>query len=204
MTDLHSSGACFACEEDDIEGDQRRESAAGCCKYCPDVFVGRLTAPELLKHNGGHILHDDRHRDVTDACGLCLSSTNGCVIRLVTKGKYTTVALEKSKCVNLPKQLKLGHAAKFSSRSPCTNHPLWCILCPDNAPAVWKYNLRSHIIADHPRANVELYEKYYKISDEEMVLMRGVYLSKPRMSKKKKKKDGLVISEGHSTRLAMG
>ncbi|PPQ86817.1 hypothetical protein CVT26_000971 [Gymnopilus dilepis] len=195
------AGACFACEEDDIDGDQRRESAAGCCRYCPDVFVGRLDAPELLKHNGGHILHDERLRDVGDACGLCLSSTNGCVIYLVCKGKYTTISLEKSKCVNL-QQFRLGQAAKFTRSSPCTNHPMRCVLCPDNAPAVWKYNLQSHIVADHPRANVALYEKQYKISADKVVLMRGVYLSKPKM--KKKKKGQLTISEGHSTRMAIG
>jgi hypothetical protein len=43
-------------------------------------------------------------------------------------------------------------------------------------------------MADHPHINVELYKKYYKISDEEMVLMQGVHLSKLQMSKKKKEK----------------
>ena len=58
-------------------------------------------------------------------------------------------------CVNLPKQFKPGHAAKFTSRSPCTNHLLRCILCPNNALAIWKCNITSHIIADHPHTNIE-------------------------------------------------
>ena len=61
------------------------------------------------------LLHDDLHRDVTGACELCLSSTNRCVIHLVTKGKSTKVTLEKSKCYNLPKQFELGHTAKFTA-----------------------------------------------------------------------------------------
>ena len=58
-------------------------------------------------------------------------------------------------CVNLPKQFKLRHAAKFTSCSPCTNHLLRCILCPNNALAIWKCNITSHIIADHPHTNIE-------------------------------------------------
>lgn len=158
--------------------------------------------PELIKHNGAHILHDIQLCDVTDACGLCLSTTNGCVVHLLTKGKTITISWEKSKCVNLC-QFKLKQAATFTPRSPCTNNPLRCILCPNNAPAVWKYNLRSHIAIDHPRAKVELYENAYRISEQEMTLLKAVYLTKPRASKKKKAQGGLLISEGHSTRMAI-
>jgi len=197
------TGACFACEADSMLGDPNRELDSLSCRYCPSVVVAALSGPELLRHMGSHILHDLRLKDVAEACGLCLGTTSGCVIYLVTKNKATTVSNDKSRCPNMRK-FKLGVAAEFTERSPCTNHPTTCPLCPTHAPAVWKYNLRSHIIAAHPTATVDLYKIHFEISDTERTLMKAAYLAKPRTSSKKVcAREGLLISEGHSTRMVM-
>jgi len=167
------------------------------------VVIAALSGPELLKHMGAHILHDIRLKDVPNACGLCLGTLGGCVIHLVTRSKVTSVSNEKSRCPNMRK-FKLGVAAEFTERSPCTNHPTACPVCPPDGPAVWKYNLQSHIIAAHPTATVDLYKKHFEISDAERTLMKAAYLAKPRMSSKRvRAREGLVISEGHSTRMVM-
>lgn len=64
--------------------------------------------------------------------------------------------------------------------------------------------MQSHIVKSHSTADVELYEDLFKLQDDEIVLMKGVYLAKPRKSKKKAKQlITLRISEGHSSRLAL-
>ena len=167
------------------------------------MVIASLSGPELLKHMGAHILHDLPLKDVPNACGLCLGTLGGCVIHLVTRSKVTLVSNERSRCPNMRK-FKLGVAAEFTERSPCTNHPTACPLCPADAPAVWKYNLQSHIVAVHPTATVDLYKKHFEISDAERTLMKAAYLAKPRMSSKRvRTREGLVISEGHSTRMVM-
>ncbi|KAF8989979.1 hypothetical protein BDQ17DRAFT_1170323, partial [Cyathus striatus] len=100
-------------------------------------------------------------------------------------------------CPNLRK-FQLKQAATFADRSPCTNHPIQCEFCPENSPAVWKYNLQSHILDNHPTASIERQEKRFKVTEQEQTLMKAVFLMKPRMSRKKKLQFGkLKISEGH-------
>ncbi|KAF8999622.1 hypothetical protein BDQ17DRAFT_1246269 [Cyathus striatus] len=161
VTDLRA-GACFTCEADSSNFD--REPNARTCKYCPNVDTANLSAPELLKHMGAHILHDVRLHNVNNACGLCLSSTNSCIIHLVNKGNTMQISMDKSKCMNLRK-FHLKQATKHTDHSPCTNYPIKCNICPDNAPAIWKYNLQSHILSAHPTAMVQNYMRFYDISE---------------------------------------
>jgi hypothetical protein len=89
-----------------------------------------------------------------------------------------------------------------SKRSPCSNVPLRCPLCPKADPAIWKYNLRSHLIRAHNCNDTALYKPLYVISKEESILMKASYLVKVRHSQKKKK-PVFWISEAHSTRLML-
>ncbi|KAF8998826.1 hypothetical protein BDQ17DRAFT_1247232, partial [Cyathus striatus] len=147
--------------------------------------------------------HDVWLHDVKDTCGLYLSLTNGCIIHLFNKGKKSQISMEKSKCPNLHK-FQLKQAAKYTDRSPCTNHPIQCELYPPDVPAIWKYNLWSHILLVHPTATIQHYRRAYDISEHEVTLMKAVYLSKPHISRKKKSQiENLMISEGHSMRMLL-
>lgn len=152
---------------------------------------------------GAHILHDSRMKDANNPCGLCLNLGSLCAIRLVRRGKSgDQIDMVNSRCPNLYK-ISLKHAAKFSKTSPCTNTPIRCPLCPKVSDAIWKYNICSHIANVH-RGDISLYQDLYTISNEESVLMKAAFLSKPRKTKRKKTTQNLLkISESHSTRVTL-
>ena len=149
-----------------------------------------------------HILHDVKLKDSDVPCGFCLNEGGLCIIKLITTSKGTTIDMKNSQCPCIRK-LTIKTAARFSKESPCTNHPLNCPLCPKTSPAVWKYNLRSHIISQHPTATLDLYQHLFKLLDEESTLMKAIYQTVPRKSKKRNIIAPLPISDGHSTRMAL-
>lgn len=167
------------------------------------MHTNHFNGPELLQHMGAHILHDSQMKDADNPCGLCLNRGSLCAIWLVRRGKSgDQVDMVNSRCPNLYK-ISLKQAAKFSKTSPCTNIPIRCPLCPKVSDAIWKYNLRSHIAKVHG-GDVSLYQDLYTVSDDECVLMKAAFLSKPRKTRRKKAAQNLLkISEAHSTRVAL-
>jgi hypothetical protein len=152
---------------------------------------------------GGHILHDPQLKDANNPCGFCLNTAMLCTIRLIQSiKKGNKIDMINSHCPNL-KKVSLATASKFTEKSPCTNIPLQCPLCPKVSNAVWKYNLCAHIRKHHPTADVANYEQLYAISASELTLMKGVYKRPPKSKKAKNATHVLAISEGHSSRLAM-
>ena len=111
--------------------------------------------------------------------------------------------MSKSRCQNLRK-IKLKLAETFTEKQPCTNHPLLCELCPRGASAIWKYNLRSHILAKHASANPNIYEPSYRLHPEEKTRMKAVYLTRKRVrASGKSTGPTLLVSDVHSSRLAL-
>jgi hypothetical protein len=195
--------ACFACEKDAAGGDVTREASLDNCRLCQRISLSALKGPALVAHMSAHILHDPRMRGADNPCGFCLNTETLCSILLSVSSKATTIDMKNSRCPHLRK-LNLTAASKFSPpRSPCTNHPLACPLCPPKSPAVWKYNLRAHIIQRHPTSQVELYKDYYSLHDDETTLMKAVFQVKPRQGGPTNKVPTLITSDVHSTRLAL-
>src|ERR1700733_5148899 len=124
-------------------------------------------------------------------------------MRLVQRGKSGhKVHMVYSRCPNMY-NISLKQAAKFSKTSPCANVPIRCPLCHKVSDAIWKYNLRSHITKVHG-GDVPLYQDLDTVSDDERVLMRSVFLSKPWKTRRKKAaQNKLKISEAHSTGVAL-
>jgi hypothetical protein len=152
---------------------------------------------------GAHILHDSQIKDADNPCGLCLNTGSHCVFRLIKRNKVYQLDMDNSRCPNLYK-IQLTSATKYSRTSPCTNVPLQCPLCPKPSDCIWKYNMRAHILERHPSANIDLYVYSFALVEDEFVLMKGIYLAKPRKSKNSAMGSRpLQISEGHSSRLAM-
>jgi hypothetical protein len=150
-----------------------------------------------------HILHDPCMRGADNPCGFCLNTETLCSIVLHVSSKATTIDMKNSRCPHLRK-LNLTAASKFSPpRSPCTNYPLECPLCEPKSPAVWKYNLRAHIIRHHATADISLYKKYYNVTDDEKTLMKAIFQAKPRQVGPANTEPALITSDIHSTRAAL-
>src|ERR1700733_10760625 len=115
-----------------------------------------------------------------------------CYLLGQTRRSGDHIDMVNSQCPNIYK-IYLKHAAKFSNKSPCTNVPLWCSLCPKVSDAIWKYNLQSHLSKVHSSADVSLYRNLYHVDEEELVLMKSMFLAKPQLSKWKKTKNLLKI-----------
>ncbi|KAK7020893.1 hypothetical protein R3P38DRAFT_2476307, partial [Favolaschia claudopus] len=57
-----------------------------------------------------------------------------------------------------------GHRKKYSAATPCTNVPIFCLLCPTtpprkSPPVFWKYSIYSHIQRAHPQHWDELWSR---------------------------------------------
>ncbi|KAF7970371.1 hypothetical protein HWV62_24292 [Athelia sp. TMB] len=181
-----ADGACFLCEPDNMESSERHQPEENCCSYHPTLHISDLSHTKLLEHMGGHILHDPQLKGVDNPCGLCLNAGNRCVIRFVTSNKVDQVDMSRSRCPNLFK-IRLKDAAESTATAPCSN-----------------YNLRSHIIKNHPSANVDLYTNYFKLAKTESVLMMALFKAKlPKPRKKKVGASKMAISEGTTSRMAL-
>jgi hypothetical protein len=183
----------------EMESNSKSHNLLGeqCCQRCPDVLVSQMSGPKLLEHTGAHILHDPHIKDADNPCGLCLNAGSHCVFRLIKRNKVDQINMTNSRCLNLRK-IQLTSAGKYSKASPCTNVPLRCPLCPKELDCVWKYNLRAHILACHPSATIDLYQHLFAFTEDEFVLMKGIYLSKRRKSKKKREGSSTAADFGKS------
>ena len=203
---LITGQACFVCESNLAGGDATRETTLDTCRMCQNMSLTALSAPALVTHMGAHILHDPRLSGADNPCGFCLNTGTLCSVRLTVTSKNTVIDMKGSRCPHLRK-LALAPAAAFNPpSSPCTNHPLVCPLCTERAsgtvPAVWKYNLHSHITTVHPRADINLYKDLYEISEAERLLMMRAFKVKPRRVKRAQGAP-LAISDAHSTRVSL-
>jgi hypothetical protein len=97
----------------------------------------------------------------------------------------------------------MANASKCTEKSPCTNIPIQCPLCPKVSDAMWKYNMGAHIHISHPSANLMNYEELYSISPKETILMKGIHKRPPKPKKLKMATHTLAISEGHSSWLVI-
>lgn len=164
-----------------------------------------MTGQDLLKHMGTHILNDVSLRSADNPCGMCLSTGSICEIFLTTRAGTISVDQTKSHCSNL-RSFQVKKAEEFSTRQPCTNYPLSCPLCPRGAAAVWKYNLRSHLLTKHPSYTAELHEPIWRLHPDEESLMKAEWekLKKHRHRPSKESSTRkLKLSDSHSSRLAL-
>ena len=198
--------ACFMCETE--SGDRQTQLAQARCLHCPTFRTADVRGPQLVRHMAMHLLHDKRLKDADNPCGFCLRPGTTCAIYLKTttrNGKRTShIDMARSRCPNL-RTLSITPAATFSSNSPCTNHPLECSLCDKGSPAVWKYNLRSHLLHVH-RATVNLpeYRKLYELSEDEETYLKADWLAPKRTTRRRKRAAKVLkISDAHTSRVAL-
>ncbi|KAK0194401.1 hypothetical protein F5146DRAFT_927138 [Armillaria mellea] len=198
--------ACFVCEQNGRE----RDAAVNKCTYCTPQVALPPSNVRLLEHMGAHILYDKNIDCSLEPCGSCLRPSPVCSLYL-KRSSDTDVRVDqkKSVCIN-KKSFMHKVAARFPSTSRCSNILVTCPECPPDAPAVWKYNMPSHIKRKHPHVPPNALRKEWVISDDEMDSMKNIWLERHKNKKNKTKnknkkqgKQGLKISEAHKSALAL-
>ncbi|KAK7001931.1 hypothetical protein R3P38DRAFT_3326830 [Favolaschia claudopus] len=174
--------ACFLCERDD-------ESA---------LSVSDPHPQSVMAHVGAHILYDPKIDRSLEPCGLCGRPAPLCSLFLKKSSSGSgalTVDMKSSHgCPNLVKRFSIAAASKSIVSSPCSNAPLICPACTKKEPAVWRYNMRAHLIRHHPDVPLSKHAHLWELSDGEKKGMEAAV---------RKYKPTLSISAAHSSRLAL-
>ncbi|KAJ6538246.1 hypothetical protein B0H10DRAFT_2448843, partial [Mycena sp. CBHHK59/15] len=200
--------ACFVCERDsEIEGLEESDSHL-CLKCTPPVALDVTRPQTVLTHMGAHILHDSTIARDDQPCGLCCRAFPMCHFVLKKTGDGVSVNLNASHgCPNFVKRFNYGSAEKSSKKSPCSNVPLRCPECDSKAPAVWRYNLKYHLMRTHPGVSVGRYKHLWELDRSEVDSMRTIWqktTDQPNKKKTAKKvRPTLKISTAHSSSLAL-
>ncbi|KAF8056026.1 hypothetical protein FPV67DRAFT_686987 [Lyophyllum atratum] len=207
-----SGEACFVCESDDNLGEVEDGESIMCPKCPPTVFLDSTSPQRVLAHLGAHILHDKTHVNRSDLpCGLCLRPYPMCRF-FVKKGKGAKASLKINRdastgCTNML-TFSYKSAENSTASSPCSNVPLLCPLCPKTEPAVWRYNLQHHFSVVHPSAERSKYQGLWKLTRFEEQEMNKIWLARRKYGvaskrTKKGKEPALVVSQAHSSRIAL-
>ncbi|KAF8058599.1 hypothetical protein FPV67DRAFT_1565461 [Lyophyllum atratum] len=198
--------ACFLVEDDLAE---RKLATDNICTACRPAVPLAKSAHRILEHMAGHIHFDERSIDRSaEPCGLCLRPAPLCTFYLKkSRGAGTSDQIDfaKSTCANKASFL-YAIAAISTPSSPCSNVPIRCAVCPAAAPAVWRYNFPHHMRNKHPSISLSQYEPLYQISRSEKVQLKQSWDNQHKQKKSRKskgKKAELVISQAHSSRLAL-
>ncbi|KAJ6451021.1 hypothetical protein C8R45DRAFT_848636 [Mycena sanguinolenta] len=201
--------ACFVCEGDNEEG--LDDSEPHTCCYCDPPFPLDVAHPQkVLAHMGAHIIHDSKIDRSSLPCGFCGRPSSMCLFVLkkshsAGEGMTVNIALSKG-CPNFTKKFSYAIAEKSSSpKSPCSNVPLCCPECDSTDPTQWRYNLKYHLMRDHPLTPLERYAHLWEISETENGWMLDIFnkSKEVRTKRTKKTKPALVVSAAHSSRLAL-
>ena len=103
------------------------------------------------------------------------------------------------------------YAPKVSSNlkttTPCSNVPLLYPSFPKGMPAVWRYNIRHHIRSKHEGAALTKFEHLWALGRLETIEMARFWKERHdgvvRRPVKASKKVPIIISEAHTTTLAL-
>ncbi|KAF7344645.1 hypothetical protein MVEN_01624700 [Mycena venus] len=196
--------ACFLCEHDTNGRSIDTEPQKICPKCTPSVPLDIAHGQRILEHCAAHLLYDSSINRQHELCGLCMRPTPMCVFYLRRTNGKPQIDWDKSTC-QLKVSIRYAVAAESTSASPCSNVPVICTLCGPKRPAVWKYNLEAHFRNVHQLHNPQSWPMNVGITDDEKTGLKRIWDSRqnyPRPRNLKKKKNPLVISEAHSSRLA--
>lgn len=198
--------ACFVCKHDGKETDLIHHRK--CSRCTPTVDLPK-SPQRVLEHGAGHSLFDINMNISSEPCGFCSRPSGVCIFYLKKgKGADTSIQIDykRSTCPYLAK-FSYSVAAVSSPSSPCSNVPVRCQWCPDSAPAVWKYNMPSHVKTKHSYVPLADNEHEWKIGNSERHELKKLwdarYNVKASRKGSKKGKKPLVISDAHNSRLTL-
>ena len=133
------------------------------CKICFHL----ISRERLRVHVAKHIIKNETSKS-PNLCGFC--GTVGCSIDL--KQSSTKNHLKPKSNCSFYYKFNIRSVKKISSRSPSTNHPVFCRSCKDDQ-CFWSYNLKLHYIEKHPLIEINLIEKETIPSNEEIEKLLG-------------------------------
>lgn len=209
---ISSGKRSFLAIQDTGTLDREEQPNQSLCSACiPSVTLDLADGQRVLEHIGAHILFDSSVNEEDEPCGLCLRPSSLCRY-VVVKGRGAKASLrvdvERSSGCTRPVNYQYARAAVSVTSAPCSNVPLPCPLCPRSEPAVWRYNLKHHLINTHSSTAAASYTSLWEIQDDELDAMKHVWTTrhakaakKTRKSKKSKKLTLLVSREHMSTAL---
>lgn len=201
--------ACFFCESDDNLGEVEDTSLSTCPNCSPPISLAILDAPRVLSHIGAHVLHDPSINRADEPCGLCLRPSSICEYYLMKgKGANASMKVNETATKRCSNRLSFSYkvASESSATSPCSNVPIQCPPCSRNDPAVWKYNMKYHFLATHPKADMAKYDSLWKLSNFEVTEMKRIWAARHKQTVKRKKKvtvPKIVVSDAHTSRMAL-
>ena len=194
--------ACFLAQKEDEDLTVMDNST---CNRCSPAVALDSSAPRILEHIGAHVLFDSKMNRTDEPCGLCLLPSQVCRIVVVPgKGTKASPHVNWAASMGCGRQVNFSYkwAAEYNDHSPCTNVPLICKLCPKEAPAVWRYNLKHHLERVHTPEAAARYAELYTLSNDEMLGMKDIWKNRHKTKAPKKTQRGapsLTISDAHSS-----
>ena len=176
------------------------------CPGCPEtIYLDKSNGQRVLAHIGSHILHNKSIDRSLEPCGLCLRPVALCTIYLTRRSaRNGHWSLRYGGTVPCPNVTIFSNAAAMvsSNSSPCSNVPILCPYCPDGSPAVWRYNMRSHLQNQHQGVSLEKHKEIWVLTQEEETVMADVWkrcYKQPKQRYKGKNVLPLRVSEAHSS-----
>ncbi|KAF9455979.1 hypothetical protein BDZ94DRAFT_1302808 [Collybia nuda] len=204
-----SGKACFICESDDNHEEIEDDGLSMCPNCSPTFLFDPKQGQHILSHIGAHILYDVKVDRAAEPCGLCLQPSSKCQFVLVkgkgAKGGLRIKSVSPKPCANML-NFAYGVAVKSTTSLPCSNVPIKCPLCSYDAPAIWHYNMKNHFTRAHPSAEPSKYKTLWTLDNFEKEEMKKVWAARLKVPVKQNKKPNtpaLVISQVHSSRLAL-
>lgn len=194
--------------------DEKHRLSKDWCHLCrKDLSLSKGNRRVL--HMSLHILFDPRVAHTSNPCAFCLKTDPAlCVLHLsdqMRRGKHQ-LDMTRSSCLMLV-PFSFGNLSKSTPTNPCTNYP---VKCPHSscAKVVWRYNLKTHLQADHSLSNERIlgaHKELVEITEDERLRMGDKW--KPIVNSKQKGKrfksiqsgkraSRIKISSGHSSRAA--
>ena len=141
----------------------------------PAVPWDTSKTPKIFEHIAAHLLFDNSVDTSQELCGLCMRPSPLCIFYL-WKGKGTGPTLQidlcTSCCPNLVGRFLYTAASTEWTNSPCTNVLVTCPLCPSTSESVWKYNMRTHLMKNHPSVCDTDILKDYTVSRSEKAALK--------------------------------
>jgi hypothetical protein len=208
----HLACAAFVCKAEidkrPITGPSGAQSNS--CPVCQPAIPWDISkAHKILEHVAMHVLFDGTLDTTKEPCGLCMRPSPLCSFYLRKgKGAGSVQQIDErvSRCPNFMGKLSYSAAATECTNSPCTNVPVTCPLCPSTSPAVWKYNMKIHLVQIHPSTRNGDFSEAYAISESKKAALKTLWEKRFLVSRRCRRHNAaskrLAVSEVHSSRQA--
>ena len=176
------------------------------CPGCPRiVHLDRSNGQRVLAHIGSHVLHNTAIDWTLEPCRLCLCPATLCTIYLTKRSAWNrNWTLKYGGTVPCPNVMSFSYATAMisSESSPCSNVPVICPWCPDDSPAMWRYNMQLHLKNRHRRVDPYKHKELWVLTKDEEMAMASIWRCHHKQPKKRcrgKAKLPLKLSEVHSS-----